>query len=122
VLVAPPGKGQREGYAEASLASALDSRLSTDPAVEGPRVLLSFARTDGELCRAYAGSAGSGIACHDAKGWRIERKGPPIDPAASDYRQAGSPLEQLMGAAQDMAPEGAMDARQEAEARARGWH
>lgn len=114
-----PGNGN---YADAKLASALDTRLTAERGPAGePRVLLSFARKDGELCRTYAAPAGSGIACRDAKGWRIERKGPGIDASASDYRQAGSPLEELMAAAQDMASEGALDPGQEAAARQRGW-
>lgn len=119
LIATPKASGN---YADAQLASALDTRLTADPAQAGePRVLLSFARQDGELCRAWAAPAGSGIACRDAKGWRIERKGPGIDTAASDYRQAGSPLEELMGAAQDMASDGALDPEQEAAARQRGW-
>lgn len=114
-----PGNGN---YADAKLASALDTRLTAERGPAGePRVLLSFARKDGELCRTYAAPVGSGIACRDAKGWRIERKGPGIDASASDYRQAGSPLEELMAAAQDMASEGALDPAQEAAARQRGW-
>lgn len=122
LLINTPTPGTGGNYADAQLASALDTRLTADPAKPGePQVLLSFARKGGELCRAYAAPAGSGIACRDGQGWRIERKGPGIDPAASDYRQAGSPLEELMGAAQDMASEGALDPAQEAAARQRGW-
>lgn len=119
LITTPTANGS---YADTQLASALDTRLTADPVTAGePRVLLSFARKDGELCRAWAAPAGSGIACRDSKGWRIERQAPGIDPAASDYRQAGSPLEELMGAAQDMASDGALDPEQEAAARGRGW-
>lgn len=122
LLINTPTPGTGSNYADAQLASALDTRLTADPAKAGqPQVLLSFARKDGQLCRAYAAPAGSGIACRDGQGWRIERKGPGIDPTASDYRQAGSPLEDLMAAAQDMASDGALDPAQEASARARGW-
>lgn len=122
LLINTPTPGTGGNYADAQLASALDTRLTADPAKPGePQVLLSFARKDGQLCRAYAAPAGSGIACRDSEGWRIERKGPGIDPAASDYRQAGSALEELMAAAQDMASAGALDPAQEAAARQRGW-
>lgn len=122
LLINTPTPGTGGNYADAQLAAALDTRLTADPARPGqPKVLLSFARKDGQLCRTYAAPAGSGIACRDSAGWRIERKGPGIDPAASDYRQAGSPLEDLMAAAQDMASEGALDPQQEAAARQRGW-
>lgn len=122
LLINTPTPGSGGSYADSQLASALDTRLVIDPPAAGePRVLLSFARADGELCRAYASPARSGIACRDSKGWRIERSGPGIDPAASDYRQAGSPLDELMASAQDMARDGALDPQQEAAARQRGW-
>jgi hypothetical protein len=38
------------------------------------RVMLSFADARGDLCRGYSGQAGSGIACRDARGWRLERR------------------------------------------------
>lgn len=121
-VINTPTPGTSNNYADAPLASVLDTRLTADPAAPGePQVLLSFARRDGELCRAYAGPAASGIACRDANGWRIERKGPGIDPAAGDYRQAGSPLEELMSSAQDMASDGALDPQAEAAARERDW-
>lgn len=122
LLVSAPPPGSDGTYADAQLAAALDTRLTAEPAPAGePRVLLSFARAGGELCRTYAASAGSGIACRDANGWRIERTAPGYDPAASDYRQAGSPLEELMTAAQDMASGGPLDQQQETAARKRGW-
>ena len=122
LLINTPTPGTGGNYADAQLASALDTRLTADPAAAGqPQVLLSFARRDGQFCRAYAAPAGSGIACRDGQGWRIEHKGPGIDPTASDYRQAGSPLEDLMAAAQDMASEGALDPAQEKAARQRSW-
>lgn len=122
LLVGMPKPGTDGNYADAGLASSLDTRLTTDAVTAGePKILLSFARKDGELCRAYAGLSASGIACRDAKGWRIERKGPGIDSTAGDYRQAGNPLGELMGAAQEMAGESALDAQAEAAARLRGW-
>lgn len=121
VLLRPAGTAGPD-YAPAQLAAALDSRLSADPATgEAPRMMLSFARADGELCRAYASADQSGIACRDAKGWRIERKGAGIA-QSGDYRQAGSAAEELMEAAQAMAAGAALDPAQEQAARAKGWH
>lgn len=121
VLVRAPGG--TDGYAGAQLASVLDTQLSGESAPAGePRVLLSFARADGSLCRAFAASESSGIACRDARGWKIERRAPGIAPEAGDYRQAGSPVEALMQQAQDMAGDaGALDPAAEAAARAKGW-
>lgn len=122
VLIRPAVIGGGPDYAGTELATALDSRLSAEHAgVTGPRVLLSFARADGELCRAYADVSASGIACRDARGWRIERKGPGSAGAASDYRQAGSAADELMAAVQEMADGPALDRAAEEAARARGW-
>lgn len=117
-----PAQQPANGYADTALASALDTRLAADPVSGGePRVLLSFARAGGEMCRAWAAPGGSGIACRDSNGWRIERRAPGIDRAQADYRQAGNPIGDLMSVAQDMAGEGAFDRAQEEAARDRGW-
>lgn len=122
LLLIPRAPTGDSGYADRQVASALDARLSSDPVKAGePRVLLSFSRDSGELCRVWVAGQGSGIACKDEKGWRIERAGPGIGAGQAEYRQAGNPLEDLMAAAQNMAGESALDPAQEAEARSRGW-
>lgn len=122
VLLRPAMTGDSPDYAGPQLAAALDTRLSADPA-EGaqPRILLSFANSGGEYCRAYAASYQSGIACREAGGWRIERKGPGSDADSGDYRQAGSAAEDLLAAAQELATGPALDRAGEEAARARGW-
>lgn len=116
----PPGASGPD-YAGTQLAAALDSRLSSDPVAPGePRILASFARADGAMCRAYAGQRQSGIACRDSDGWRIERTGEGVR-ESGDYRQAGSPAQAIMAAAQEMASGPALDQAGEQAARARGW-
>ena len=110
------------GYADAQLAAALDTQLSGTPAAGAPvRVMLSFANARGDFCRGYSGQAGAGIACRDARGWRLEKA---FGGAAGEdgvYRQAGSADPRLMAAVQDMASGPALDADAEKAAIARHW-
>lgn len=120
VLTRPGAPGP--GYADAQLASALDDQLvASQPAGAQTRVLLSFADKQGDLCRAFAGAAKSGIACRDDRGWRIAKTLGGGAAEMGEYRQAGSPDAALMAAAQDMAAGPALDATQELAAKAKGW-
>lgn len=109
------------GYAEPALAAALDSQLvATQPADAETRILLSFERDGGELCRAWRGSSEGGIACRDDTGWKIEQQFALGESAGGEFRQAGSEAD-LLAAAQDMAEGGALDAEAEKAAKDRGW-
>lgn len=120
VLTRPGSPGP--GYADTQLAAALDNQLvASQPSDAQTRVLLSFADKRGDLCRAFAGAARSGIACRDDRGWRIARTLGGGAAEMGEYRQAGSPDAALMAAAQDMAAGPALDAAQEQEAKAKGW-
>lgn len=126
VLPRGGGDGALPGYADGPLASALDTQLSGQaPAGARFRVVISFADASGALCRGYAGGQGSGIACHDKRGWKVTREvgGAPGGADAGDaaYRQAGSADAALMALAQDMAQGPALDAQAEQVARAKGW-
>lgn len=122
LAVLQPWKGGTpEGYADPALAAALDSQLvATQPADARTRILISFERDGGGLCRAWRGSSGSGIACRDDTGWKIERQFALGESAGGEFRQAGSDAD-LLAAAQDMAAGGALDAAGERAAKARGW-
>lgn len=109
------------GYAEPALAAALDSQLvATKPADAETRILLSFERDGGGLCRAWRGGSEGGIACRDDAGWKIEQQFALGEGAGGDFRQAGSEAD-LLAAAQDMAAGDALDASAEKEAKERGW-
>lgn len=109
-------------YAANSLAKALDSQLSSaSPASAQTRILLSFKDSAGTYCRAFSGKAKSGIACRDQQGWQLRKLIGGSHGAGGAYRQAGNPNAELMTLAQDMAPEGALDANQEQAAKAGGW-
>ena len=118
-----PGQGgEAPGYADTQLASVLDDRLVAGQSqAEETRVLLSFRSEEGLYCRAYRGSSGGGIACHDDEGWKVEavRKG--SEGASTDYRMAGAGDAEILALAQDMAAGPALDAEAEEAARAQGW-
>lgn len=121
VVIGRPAMVPASNYAAPELAQALDSRLSGEQGGSGPQVLLSFADATGAVCRGFAGSQASGIACRDAHGWRLERRFPGVTAQEGAYRQAGSTDPKLMAAMQDMAVGGALDPAAERAARARGW-
>ncbi len=111
-----------QAYAAGSLAETLDGQLSgQQPASAKTRILLSFKDRAGAYCRGFAGEAQAGIACRDAKGWHLRKVVGGSQGEGGDYRQAGSQEANLLALAQDMAPEGALDAGQEKAAKARGW-
>lgn len=108
-------------YAGAKLAHTLDSQLvATRPINAQTRVMLSFRNGVGELCRAYGSSKESGIACRDAKGWRLETLGGAAGSSGSEFRMAASEAD-VLAAAQGMAAGSALSAEEEAAARASGW-
>jgi anti-sigma factor RsiW len=110
------------GYASGALADALGKQLSGGTSGTAPtRILLSFRDRTGTYCRAFAGKTQAGIACRDEQGWQMRKVFGATAGQSGDYRQAGSTDAALMAMAQDMAPDGALDAAQEQEAKARGW-
>lgn len=109
-------------YASGEIAAVLDDQLvATQPEGAKVRVLLSFRDSSGDFCRGFAADALSGIACRDARGWRLEKVFAPDDNQVGEYRQAGSPDAATMAAIQDMAVGGALDAKGEIEARSKSW-
>lgn len=122
VVLNRPATNDGPGYADGQLAAALDTQLSGTQAAGAPvRVMLSFANAQGDLCRGYSGQAGAGIACRDARGWRLEKAFGGAAGEEGDYRQAGSADPRLMAAMQDMASGPALDADAEKAAIARHW-
>ncbi|MCL9999866.1 MAG: hypothetical protein NBV68_10835 [Erythrobacter sp.] len=120
-IVQPWQGGTPEGYAGGDLAAALDTQLAATQADQtGTRILLSFARENGDLCRAWRSTDSGGIACRDDTGWKIERQIALGKAQGTEFRQAGSETD-LLAAAQDMAAGEALDAVGERAARARGW-
>lgn len=117
-----PRGGTPDGYADNRLAGVLDSQLVAEqqPGAE-TRILLSFRDGDGNFCRAFSDGDGSGIACREAEGWKLEALGESAEGTATDYRMAGAGAGEILARAQRMADGPALDARGEAVARASGW-
>jgi hypothetical protein len=115
-------RGGNGEYAQGDLARALDGQLvaQQDPAA-ATRILLSFRDASGDYCRAFAGEAQSGIACRDDTGWRLQFEGEGSAAQGTDYRMAGAGAAEVLEQAQAMAAGPALDAEQEAAARAKGW-
>lgn len=122
-LFLPRGGELPEGYADATLASALDTQLVADqsPGAE-TRVLLSFRDASGQYCRAFSGAKRGGIACRNERGWKLEALGAGSQPAQADYQMAGAADAAILARAQELATDGALDAAAEAEAKSNGWH
>jgi hypothetical protein len=109
-------------YAQGPLEAALETQLvAQQSGAEPTRVLLSFRDDGGALCRAFAGQAQSGIACRDGRGWRLRMKAAGAAAQAGEYRMAGAPAAEVLEAAQGLAAGPALDAAEEARARARHW-
>lgn len=122
----PRGGGvvERDGMLVASgaLAKGLETQLaSAEVGGNDLRILASFRRAAGDLCRAYDAGASAGIACKQGEDWTLERTFAGTARQASEYRQAGSSEADLMRAAQDMAQGEPLDAAQEEAAQAKGW-
>ncbi len=110
-----------DGYAGPALAAALDTQLvATQSVAAETRILLSFEREGGGLCRAWRGEEAGGIACRDETGWKIERQFALKPAPEGEFRQAGSEAD-LLAAAQDMAIGGAFGADEERSAKDSNW-
>lgn len=125
-LAPSPGPiAARDGalIATGALASALDTQLASAPPsdINQPRVLASFRRDDGKLCRVFTGTQASGVACRNGPDWTLAHVLPGSPAATTAYRQAGSPDATLMAIAQDMTSQAPLDATQERAARDGGW-
>lgn len=109
-------------YAAPQIAQVLDSQLAAEQDNGAQtRILLSFRNKNDEFCRAFSAVEVSGIACRDEQGWRLAIRGEAGASVDSEYRQAGADLAAIMVEAQETAAGPALDADEEASARAMGW-
>jgi anti-sigma factor RsiW len=113
--------GQGTLLASGDLARVLDHQLASAQADAPTRILGTFRRQDGGLCRVFSGATASGIACHAADGWQMQRVLPGAAAQDGTYRQAGSEQADLMAEAQDMAAGDPLNAAQESAAQKAGW-
>lgn len=114
--------GPPAGYAAGSLAVALDRQLVATQSPGAPvHILLSFRDEAGDFCRGYSSAAQAGIACRDARGWKLGKTFGGAEDQRGEFRQAGSAAAEALAAIQDMAQGPALDADGERDARGRGW-
>lgn len=118
------GLGQRNsaGYAHGQVAAALDSQLVETQSPRAPvRILLSFRDGEGHFCRGFSSAAQSGVACRDARGWKLGKVIGGGKTQKGEYRQAGSADAEVLSAIQDLAQGPALDAEGERSAMRTGW-
>jgi hypothetical protein len=109
------------------LARALDDQLKSPSAYPAPvKIGLTFLSTDRRYCRTFttriAGGA-SGVACHDAQGWRLRlltSSVPRRRPGEVSPPMMQAPPE-LVAMVQQMISGDPLDTEAEEAARARGW-
>ena len=123
-LLVPGGPVRVENggmVAQGQLAEALENQLaSAQPADAATRIGLSFAASDGRVCRTFDSAAMSGLACRGDDGWQLMMTAAGAREPRGGYRQAGSnPL--VAQAAQELMAGAAFDADAERRARDSGW-
>jgi len=108
--------------ARGPLAEVLDGQLaSAQPNDAAIRIGVSFARSDGTLCRTFAGENVSGLACREASHWRMIATAAATAAPRGDFRQAGSEAPIVLQIAQDMMVGEPLDVAGERRARDAGW-
>lgn len=108
-------------YAAADLDRALDTQLASAPTAGPIRIGLTFRNSDGTVCRSFAGTAATGLACHDDGRWRLRGLFPASEGQSGEYRMAAGMdpnLAALVGSTMAGEP---MDAAQERQASEHGW-
>jgi hypothetical protein len=122
-LSRPASNVEGELMAKGELAQLLDTKLSGEK-VGDLTAGLSFAAKGGGYCRSFATTGAAGLACHESAGWRIREMVPTGDKpgAGPQYRTAATSLPPaLLKSVDDLREGDVLDARQEAEAKAKGW-
>jgi hypothetical protein len=112
--------------AHGGLARALSEQLASNQPASAPvQIGVSFRSHDGAYCRTFAlreKQVLAGLACHEARGWRLEALAASDSPTTGGYRTAGSALPPAVAGTLDALIAGEpLDARAEAAARAGAW-
>jgi hypothetical protein len=113
--------------AHAALARALSEQLASNQGAAAPvQIGVSFRSHSGAYCRTFAlreKGALAGLACHEHGSWHVEALATTeSQTTGSGYRTAASALPPAIAGTIDALIAGEpLDARAEAEARARGW-
>jgi anti-sigma factor RsiW len=132
--VALGGGAAREGAAAIAVAGADGALVAQGPlavalsqqlaGTKGGTVDIgvSFAATDGALCRSFTMRQSAGLACRSGEQWKLVMMTEPAKGQTGAYRQAGSAMPSAVLDAIDARIAGAaLDAQAEQAARQRGW-
>ena len=111
------------GYLLASteLENALDSRLASAPAANGPRIGLTFRDQAGSICRSFTDGAAQGLACRDGTSWRLRGLIQGADEPTGEFRMAAGADPALAALIDSTISGEPFDAVAERRAQARGW-
>lgn len=110
--------------AQGRLAAALSGQLAGAGQENsgGVRIGVTFAATDGALCRSFIAGSTAGLACRSGDQWKLAVLAEAEKGAGGDYRQAGSAMPAAVLDAIDARITGpALDAQGEKAAQQRGW-
>jgi hypothetical protein len=108
-------------YAAAELQQALDSQLASAPTGGDVHIGITFRDQAGSICRSFAGSQSSGLACHDGGRWRVRGLFSAPEGQGTDYRMAAG-MDPNLAALVDSTISGeAFDAAAEKAAKQHGW-
>lgn len=104
--------------ARGALKQALETQLAADTtAPDRPHIGMTFANSDGAICRTFTTAANEGLACRDGNGWRVEVAARAEN--KTEFTQASSPL--IMQAVEARIAGDVFDADAEQKARDGGW-
>ncbi len=107
--------------ANADLDSALNTQLaSSQDTREVVRIGVTYHTKDGVICRSFAASAASGVACRSEGAWQIRGLFPSSAAAGGDYRMAGE-SDQVANLIDSTIVGEPLDAADESAARDRQW-
>ena len=107
--------------ASASLQSALDTRLASEPAASGPRIGLTFRDRQGKICRSFPDGAAQGLACRDGSAWAVRALMPAAEGQAGQVRMAAGPDPALAALIDRTVAGEPFDAAAEKASREAGW-
>lgn len=107
--------------AAAALNEALDTRLASAPAGEGPRIGLTYRDASGRICRSFTDRAASGLACRNGDQWQLRGLFPAPEGQSGSYRMAAGEDPRLSALIDETIGGEPFDAAQEKAALDRRW-
>jgi hypothetical protein len=109
-----------EMIAAAALDNTLDTQLASSASGD-IRVGLTFRDQDNKICRSFAGSSSSGLACRDGDHWQVKGLFAPPDGQEGTYRMAAGADPNLAALIESSISGEPFDAAQEEAARQSHW-